>query len=126
MSSLCGCPFCARVSIVRRSRLSLNVLSDATWSGLGQLGREIAILKLDIWSEAVRSEVVWSAAAFLGNSSARIETSSLNLEVWSGGVPSSLRGSVLFEIIQSGMTCPVRLMLTNLRWAVCAELGWLT
>ena len=89
-------------------------------------GVRLSGLCVDIWSEAVRSEVVWSAAAFLGNSSARIETSSLNLEVWSGGVPSSLRGRVLPEIIQSGMTCLVRPMLTNLRWDVCAELGWLT
>ena len=89
-------------------------------------GVRVSGLGVDIWSEAVRSEVVWSAAAFLGNSSARIETSSLNLEVWSGGVPSSLRESVLFEITQSGMTCLVCPMLTTLRWDVCAELGWLT
>ena len=89
-------------------------------------GVRVSGLDVDIWSEAVRSEVVWSAGACLGTSLARIETSSLNLEVWSGGVPSSLRGSVLFEITQSGMKCLARPMPTNLHWDVCAELGWLT
>ena len=54
--------------------------------GAGMSGVKPSGLSLDIWSEAVRSEVVWSAAACL---SARPETemSSLNLEVWSGAVP---------------------------------------
>ena len=56
-------------------------------------GVRVSGLGVDIWSEAVLSEVVWSAGACLGTSSARIETSSLNLEVWSGGVPSSLKGA---------------------------------
>ena len=69
MSSLSGCPFCACMSIVRRPNLSLNVLSDATWYGMGHLKCEIALesvgvpaLNLDVWSEAVLSEVICSVA----------------------------------------------------------------
>ena len=57
-----------------------------------QVGAEMSGVKpsglsLDIWSDAVRSEVDWSVAACLENCLAQIEMSNLNLEVWSGAVP---------------------------------------
>ena len=49
-----------------------------------------------VWSEAVRSEVVWSVGVCLGNNLAWIGMSSLNLDVWAGAVAH-----------QSDLRCPL-------------------
>ena len=64
--------------------------------GAGMSGVKPSGLSLDIWSEAVRSEVVWSVGVCLGNNLAWIGMSSLNLDVWAGSVAH-----------QSDLRCPL-------------------
>ena len=76
------------------------------------------LLSLDIWSEAVRSEVVWSVAACLEKCWARNRNvqSELGSLVWGYACP--VWSDVLFEMVQSGMTCLVCPMLITLGWDV--------